>query len=87
MINRAFDTYSTPWYSFDKTKAEKELDDVVLKEIYKIYEYVSKYDVDWEKDTMEAILQKLEKDIAVAYPYLSNKAVNILKNYFAYEWK
>lgn len=86
-INSVFDKYTTPWNTLDKAVASKEFSNEVLIEIDKIYEYVSRYYVDWKIDTMETVLERLEKDIRFSFPYLNNKAIRILKNYFTYEWK
>jgi hypothetical protein len=86
-INSIFEKYSKPWNSLDKTTALKVFDEEVLIEIDKIYDYVSKYSVDWKTDTMETVTKRLERDIRANFPFLNEKAIGILKNYFAYEWK
>ena len=86
-INSIFEKYTTPWNSIDKTTALKVFGEEVLIEIDKIYDYVIKYSVDWETDTMETVIKRLERDIRANFPFLNEKAIGILKNYFAYEWK
>jgi len=86
-INIAFDRYSTAWNSIDKINISKAFSHEVLLEIDKIYDYVSQYIVNWEIDSMKTVLERLEKDIRITYPYLNDKSIAILKNYFSYEWK
>ena len=86
-INNALDKCTTSWCSLDKTKVLEYYDHEVLDELIDIYEYVTKYDVDWKADSMSTILVKIEKDITEKYPYLNSNSVDTLKNYFSYNWK
>lgn len=60
IINSVFNKYITPWRSFDRANASKEFCENVLNKVDEIFQYVLKYNIDWENDTMENILQKLE---------------------------
>jgi len=52
-----------------------------------ILDYIISYPVDWEKETLEYVKQRLKKKLETNYPQLNEESLIILLRYFTYNWR
>jgi hypothetical protein len=88
-INLAINTYLKLgfWHNPTGMETTKKFGQESLDRVEKIYNYATGFNVDWNRDTIENALMKLEKSLKENYENLNNESLETLKRCFSYNWK
>ncbi len=88
-INLAIDYYLKLgfWRNLENANSVVKFDEQVLNKVEELYNYATAFDVDWQKDTIQNVLIRLEKTLKEKYKNLSKESIETLKRCFSYNWK
>lgn len=88
-INLAIDYYLKLgfWQNPKGVNSVVKFDEQILNKVEELYDYSTAFDVDWQKDTMQNILNGLGEAFKENYKNLSKESIETLKRCFSYNWK
>ena len=75
------------WHNPNGIDPVKKYGSEILNKVEEVYNYATGFDVDWQKDTIQNVLMRLEKVLEENYKNLSKESIETLKRCFSYNWK